>query len=256
MPANVLAAISEPNLNYGSGCPVRLVTMKLPLNNLKLRQFSRKPLLPSITTCWQWKSLTDVASRATSCALFHEKFKGVNGSGKHYNWSLSHWHWENLLDPTRANRKKTINFVDSLVSILQGLKGTFRSFTCINCVLVNEHRLGANEAPPSVFPPSWVNNWMRFWIPLKTRPMCQQVKPRYQARQFGWKFNWFESIHFTRCSWFNWSQSLHPRWLSLVTSLNSVPLGSAIPLSFPVAMLNAIACPLVLKITSALIARK
>lgn len=82
--------------------------------------------------------------------LFHEKpFKGVNGSGKHCNWSLSTDTGLNLLDPS-AKPEANIPFLLTLVATLLGVHrhaGLLRSSIASAS---NDHRLGANEAPPGI----------------------------------------------------------------------------------------------------------
>ena len=82
--------------------------------------------------------------------MFHEKpFKGVNGSGKHCNWSLSTDSGDNLLEPT-ASPENNHRFLLVLVAVLDAVfthGGLLRSSIASSS---NEHRLGANEAPPGI----------------------------------------------------------------------------------------------------------
>lgn len=91
-----------------------------------------------------------VARRHSFRLLLHEKpFKGVNGSGKHCNWSLGTDAGINLLSPGKSAREN-LQFITFLVNILMAvykrnglLKASIASAT-------NAHRLGANEAPPAI----------------------------------------------------------------------------------------------------------
>lgn len=82
--------------------------------------------------------------------LLHEKpFKGINGSGKHNNWSLGTDTGVNLLSPGKTADEK-LQFITFLVNVMMAvwnhnglLKATISSAT-------NAHRLGANEAPPAI----------------------------------------------------------------------------------------------------------
>jgi glutamine synthetase len=82
--------------------------------------------------------------------LFHEKpFKGVNGSGKHCNWSLSTNNGENLLDPT-STPETNYRFLLFLIAVLNAVHihgGLLRAGIASAS---NDHRLGANEAPPGI----------------------------------------------------------------------------------------------------------
>ncbi|KAJ3027633.1 UNVERIFIED_CONTAM: hypothetical protein HDU68_003457, partial [Siphonaria sp. JEL0065] len=76
-------------------------------------------------------------------------FKGVNGSGKHANWSMQTDTGDNLLDPT-ATPETNYRFLLVLVAILDAVYkhgGLLRSSIASSS---NEHRLGANEAPPAI----------------------------------------------------------------------------------------------------------
>ena len=82
--------------------------------------------------------------------LLHEKpFAGVNGSGKHVNWSLATDEGQNLLEPGRTPQEN-LQFLYFLVASLKALYkhgGVLRA--CIASA-GNDHRLGANEAPPAI----------------------------------------------------------------------------------------------------------
>lgn len=96
------------------------------------------------------ETLHQVAHRHRLKVLFHEKpFKGVNGSGKHCNWSLSTDSGENLLDPTI---KPETNF-RFLLFLVATLDAVFKHGALLRASIAsasNEHRLGANEAPPGI----------------------------------------------------------------------------------------------------------
>nr|WP_307774428.1 glutamine synthetase III [uncultured Cetobacterium sp.] len=91
-----------------------------------------------------------VADRHGLCALLHEKpFKGVNGSGKHCNWSLSTDLGENLLDPSSLS-KNNLQFLLFLVAILEGID-RYADVLRASCATPgNDHRLGGHEAPPAI----------------------------------------------------------------------------------------------------------
>ncbi|MCJ8345022.1 glutamine synthetase III, partial [bacterium] len=94
--------------------------------------------------------IATVAHKHNFEALLHEKpFAGINGSGKHNNWSLEDSEGNNLLEPGKTP-EKNYEFLLILAAILDGVykyEGLIRSSIA---TLGNDHRLGANEAPPAI----------------------------------------------------------------------------------------------------------
>ena len=83
--------------------------------------------------------------------LLHEKpFKGVNGSGKHNNWSLCTDTGVNLFSPGK-NPKSNLLFLTFLVNVLMMVYKNQNLLRASIASAGNSHRLGANEAPPSIF---------------------------------------------------------------------------------------------------------
>ena len=91
-----------------------------------------------------------VAERHGFVCLLHEKpFAGVNGSGKHNNWSISTDTGENLLDPGK-NPKQNLQFLLFLSSVIKAVD-EYQDLMRISVASAgNDHRLGANEAPPAI----------------------------------------------------------------------------------------------------------
>ena len=91
-----------------------------------------------------------VASRHGMVCLLHEKpFEGVNGSGKHNNWSLSTDRGENLLNPGETPSENA-QFLLILVAVLQAVD-EYQDLLRISVAgASNDHRLGGNEAPPAI----------------------------------------------------------------------------------------------------------
>jgi glutamine synthetase len=82
--------------------------------------------------------------------LFHEKpYAGVNGSGKHLNWSLSDSDGQNLFEPG-PSPKKNIQFLAFLGAVMAGVDKFGGLLRASVADAGNDHRLGANEAPPAV----------------------------------------------------------------------------------------------------------
>lgn len=91
-----------------------------------------------------------VADRHGFVCLLHEKpFDGVNGSGKHNNWSISTDTGENLLDPgkTPAENRQFLLFLTAVIKAVDEYQDLLRISVAS---AGNDHRLGANEAPPAI----------------------------------------------------------------------------------------------------------
>ena len=91
-----------------------------------------------------------VAERHNLVCLLHEKpFKGVNGSGKHNNWSISTNTGENLLSPGKHPETNT-QFLLFLAAIVKAVDEYQDLLRITVASAGNDHRLGANEAPPAI----------------------------------------------------------------------------------------------------------
>ncbi len=94
--------------------------------------------------------MTKVAARHKLRVLFHEKpFAGINGSGKHNNWSLSTDTGINLLGPS-SKPKENLRFLTFLVNVMKAVHDYADLLRASIATAGNEHRLGANEAPPAI----------------------------------------------------------------------------------------------------------
>jgi glutamine synthetase len=94
--------------------------------------------------------LQRIADRHNFKCLLHEKpFAGVNGSGKHINWSLSDNFGTNLLEPTKTPGKN-IRFLSFLTAIILGVHRNSSLLRASIGSYSNDFRLGANEAPPAI----------------------------------------------------------------------------------------------------------
>lgn len=91
-----------------------------------------------------------VALRHGLVCLLHEKpFAGVNGSGKHNNWSMSTNDGQNLLDPG-DDPKDNFQFLTFLAAIIKAVDEYSDLLRLSVASAGNDHRLGANEAPPAI----------------------------------------------------------------------------------------------------------
>lgn len=91
-----------------------------------------------------------VADRHNFACLLHEKpFEGVNGSGKHNNWSLSTDTGENLLNPGKEP-ENNLTFLTMLMATIAAVDNYADLMRISVASAGNDHRLGANEAPPAI----------------------------------------------------------------------------------------------------------
>ena len=94
--------------------------------------------------------LKKVAARHGLVCLLHEKpFAGVNGSGKHDNWSLATDTGENLLKPG-STPSQNAQFLLFLAAFIKGVDEYQEMLRCCVSYPGNDHRLGGNEAPPAI----------------------------------------------------------------------------------------------------------
>ncbi len=94
--------------------------------------------------------LEKIAAKHNFRVLLHEKpFAGVNGSGKHNNWSLSTDTGVNLLSPG-SNPKTNLQFLTFFVCTIRGIFEYADILRAAIASASNDHRLGANEAPPAI----------------------------------------------------------------------------------------------------------
>lgn len=94
--------------------------------------------------------LQTVAERYGLVCLLHEKpFDGVNGSGKHNNWSITGPDGKNWLSPGKTPHENA-QFLTVLVSIIKGVDTYAPLLRATVASAGNDHRLGANEAPPAI----------------------------------------------------------------------------------------------------------
>jgi glutamine synthetase len=95
-------------------------------------------------------TLKRVAEKHDMMVLLHEKpFAGINGSGKHVNWSMSDNTGLNLLEPG-IEPQHNLRFLATVAIIVEALHRHSKALRMAISGAGNDHRLGANEAPPSI----------------------------------------------------------------------------------------------------------
>ena len=152
-------AISERVLNYMMELERELWKLGIPIktrhNEVAPHQYELAPIFEHVTVAVDHNMLTmelmkNLAEKHGLACLLHEKpFAGVNGSGKHNNWSMSDERGSNLLDPgtTPHENLKFIVFLTAIVRAVDLHQGLLRATAS---GAGNDHRLGANEAPPAI----------------------------------------------------------------------------------------------------------
>lgn len=96
------------------------------------------------------ETIEKVALRHDLVALLHEKpFAGVNGSGKHNNWSLATDDGENLLEPG-FSPERNLQFLLFLSAVIEAVDRYYPLLRVTTASATNDHRLGGHEAPPAI----------------------------------------------------------------------------------------------------------
>ncbi|HTI51753.1 MAG TPA: glutamine synthetase III, partial [Planctomycetaceae bacterium] len=151
IPERVLAFMLEVERElFKLGVPV-----KTRHNEVAPGQYEIAPLFESANLANDHQHLTmvtlkRVAEKYGMACLTHEKpFAGVNGSGKHVNWSLGSPSQGNLLDPgdTPHENAQFLVFCAAVIRAVHKYQGLLRA---VVASASNDHRLGANEAPPAI----------------------------------------------------------------------------------------------------------
>lgn len=151
IPSRVQAFMQEVEFElYRLGVPA-----KTRHNEVAPAQFELAPIFEEANVSIDHNHLTmevmkKVAERHNFALLLHEKpFAGINGSGKHNNWAMATDNGVNLLEPG-ATPHQNLRFLVVLVSILKAVHKHNALLRASIASTGNDHRLGANEAPPAI----------------------------------------------------------------------------------------------------------
>ena len=151
IPARVLAFMRE--LEYEAlraGVPVRTRHNEVAPNQFEMAPVYENVNLANDHNLLVMSIMERVAQRHHFRVLLHEKpFAGVNGSGKHCNWSIGTNTGINLLAPGK-NPYQNLQFITFLVNVLMAVQRHNGLLKASIVSATNEHRLGANEAPPAI----------------------------------------------------------------------------------------------------------
>lgn len=142
--ADVDAALWE------QGIPAKTRHNEVAPNQFEIAPIFEESNLSCDHNLQQMEIMRRIADMHGMAILFHEKpFAGINGSGKHMNWSLADSDGNNLLEPGEEPRKN-MQFLVFLCAILHGVNKYGALLRASVADAGNDHRLGANEAPPAI----------------------------------------------------------------------------------------------------------
>lgn len=151
IPERVIAYMADAEAQlYKLGVPV-----KTRHNEVAPSQYEIAPIFEGTNLATDHQMLVMEILRKTApkyglACLFHEKpFAGINGSGKHNNWSMSSDTGENLLNPG-DNPHDNAQFLTFCVAVIRSVFKYPELLRLSVASAANDHRLGANEAPPAI----------------------------------------------------------------------------------------------------------
>ncbi len=136
-------------------CMLLGIPVKTRHNEVAPNQFELAPIFEETNLAVDHNSLlmdvmSKVGERHDFKVLFHEKpFKGVNGSGKHNNWSLATDTGVNLLSPGKTPMSN-LQFLSFFINTIKAVNEYEELLRAAIATASNDHRLGANEAPPAI----------------------------------------------------------------------------------------------------------
>ena len=132
------------------GIPVKTRHNEVAPNQFELAPIFEEANLANDHNLLLMSTMRKVARRHDFRVLLHEKpFKGINGSGKHNNWSLGTDTGVNLLSPGKTAAEK-LQFITFLLNIMMAVHKNDGLLKASISSATNAHRLGANEAPPAI----------------------------------------------------------------------------------------------------------
>jgi glutamine synthetase len=152
-------AIPERVIACMADCEAELFKLGVPVktrhNEVAPSQYEIAPIFEDANLATDHQQLTMEIIRRTApkyglVALFHEKpFAGINGSGKHNNWSMGTDTGENLLNPGDTPHDNA-QFLAFCVAVIRAVAKYPELLRVTVSSAANDHRLGANEAPPAI----------------------------------------------------------------------------------------------------------
>jgi glutamine synthetase len=151
IPARVLSFMAESERElYRLGVPIKTRHNEVAPGQFELAPYFENANIACDHQMLVMETLKRVAARYGLQCILHEKpFRGINGSGKHCNWSLSTDTGVNLLDP-RDETHTNMQFLVFLCAVIRAVDLHADLLRASVASAANDHRLGANEAPPAI----------------------------------------------------------------------------------------------------------
>jgi glutamine synthetase len=159
MEDHYFGSIPQRMLAFMQDAEMELIKLGVPVktrhNEVAPHQFETAPIFEEVNLASDHNQLVmeilrRVASRHSLALLIHEKpFDGINGSGKHNNWSLSTAEGQNLFEPGQTPHEN-VQFLLFLAATLKAVHQRAGLLRCSIASAGNDLRLGANEAPPAI----------------------------------------------------------------------------------------------------------
>src|SRR5213083_2087239 len=152
-------AIADRAMAFMSEVETELYKVGVPVktrhNEVAPSQYEIAPIFENANLATDHQMMTMETMRRTApkygleCLLHEKPFAGVNGSGKHLNWSMSDDEGHNLLSPG-ANPHDNMQFLVFCVAVVRAVNKWQGLLRASIASAGNDHRLGANEAPPAI----------------------------------------------------------------------------------------------------------
>lgn len=135
---------------YRLGIPVKTRHNEVAPSQFELAPIFEHAVIAADHNTLLMEVIKKIANKHGLHCLLHEKpFKGINGSGKHCNWAMSNDKGENLLEPGKTPHQN-IRFLAVVAAILKAVHDHADVLRASIASPGNDHRLGANEAPPAI----------------------------------------------------------------------------------------------------------
>lgn len=151
MPARVLEYLRDLEQEcIKLGIPIKTRHNEVALNQYEIAPIYEEANIAVDHNMMLMEAMQRVSAKHNFKVLFHEKpFEGINGSGKHNNWALATDTGINLLSPGKTP-KSNLQFLTFFVNAIKAVHDHADLLRACIASASNDHRLGANEAPPAI----------------------------------------------------------------------------------------------------------
>ncbi len=182
IPSRVLAFMKDMEYeSYKLGIPLKTRHNEVAPNQYELAPVYEETNLANDHNLLIMMVMRKVASRHNFKVLLHEKpFSGINGSGKHNNWSVSTNTGVNLLSPGKTPRLN-LQFLTFLINTLVAVHKHNALLKASIASPGNQHRLGANEAPPAIISAFLGQQLTRMLDEIEQRVTDEKMSPEQKT---------------------------------------------------------------------------